>query len=94
MFRTATRKRNRKFFEIFKKHVFNLILESSTFILPSETIKRKNIDSRLKAYMQETKKYKNGIKSNLRNIINLNMTSSSESDEKKSMKSIESSISN
>jgi hypothetical protein len=41
-----------------------------------------NKDSRLKTYMQETKKYKNSMKNNLRNLIYKNITNSSVSNEK------------
>jgi hypothetical protein len=33
-------------------------------------------DSRLKTYIQETKKYKNTVKNNLRHLIHKNITSS------------------
>ncbi len=48
---------------------------SSTFILPSESNSMPT-DSRLKTYIQETKKYKNTVKNNLRHLIHKNITSS------------------
>jgi hypothetical protein len=41
-----------------------------------------NKDSRLKTYMQETKKYKNNVKTNIRHLIHKNITSSVSDDRK------------
>ena len=79
-----------KFLNKFNLSIFySHLLESSTFVLPSESNNYQNTDSRLKTYMQETKKYKNSIKSNLRHLIHKNITSSISNE-----KNLDSSISN
>jgi hypothetical protein len=50
------------------------IIESSTFMIPQED---ENKDSQLKSYIQETKKYKNSMKSNLKNFVLKKINSSS-----------------
>jgi hypothetical protein len=52
-------------------------------------VESQNTDSKLKTYIQESKKHKKSIKNNLRHLIRQNLTSSVSND-----KSLEYSISN